>query len=351
MAYSDLNLKYYFDDNGEEDEFINICRQCVITNIYLVLKQRLNYEFDPYDLFMADTTPLLMIDQEKKDLRMVNFLPHEPKFLNEIKINITIKEYEPDAVKILEDLVNQGEKVILQTVFYMLPGWIIYRPGYNYESDDKFERDAQHALLVLWHDKDYFYCVENIGMLYPDKCQFYNKEVVKIKKAELAEPMGKYMKCTTFDIDEHKFKNRELNYDLIKQIVKNYDTHHTLDNNIMKFYGLNAIRQLINICENRELFPEFELVYGNFEVDLFRLIIFRKVILYRWLLKHSHDNALCESALDVINAWRIAKSTVIKNVIRKYKVPRLEPCLRKCFENLLAKEETFIANLKRYLKI
>ncbi|MDF2987146.1 MAG: hypothetical protein K0R50_2656 [Eubacterium sp.] len=351
MSYSDLSLNYYYDENGEYDEFLGICQQCIMANIYLILKHRMKCQFDPYNLFMEDTTPLLIVDKEKKDLRVVNLLPHEPKFLKKINVNTTVRDYEPNAVKILEELLEQGYMVMVQTAFHMLPNWVIYRPEYVYESDDNFDRNAQHAIIALWHDKDYFYFNDKQDSVYSDKIELVEKEVYRVKKEELAFPLGKFLKFTTFDVDEDKINSLGLNYDLLKQIVENYDKHFIQVSDVtLRFSGRDALTQLIKICENQELYPKFELVYGAFEPDLFKYIIFRKVMLHRWLVRNSQEDSLCRRAFDVVNAWSIAKNSAIKNIIRKNKVPGIEPCLKKCFENILEKEDAFIAGLKTHLK-
>jgi len=348
MSYSDLNLNYFFTKEGEKDKFVEMCANCIAQNVYLIMKNRINEEFDPFNLFLEDVTPLLIIKQARKELHIVNLLPFKPKFMDNVTFSVTVFENAPNVVAFLENQLDQGQLVLVQTAIQMLKYSIFYDP--EYQMDERFVRNG-HAILLLWYDDECFYFVENPVLVSPARCQYFNKEVIKIKKTEFDVALRNYTRSSTISINKNAFKNDHPNYDILERVVKNYSLQDDLDSgDELRFHGLNAIRKLIDICCHYDDYSDFELVwYGNLDRDVYRLIISRKEVFHQWLLKYSNSKSLCDSSMEVINSWNIAKSSYIKNILRRDKFPGIEESLKSNFENILLKEENFSKQLEEYL--
>jgi hypothetical protein len=350
MSYSDLNSNYFFNKDGGRDKFSEICPACITLNISFILKNRANAEFDPFSIFLEDVTPLLILKPYLNQLYIVNLLPYKPKFLDEITYNTTVHKSDPNVVPFLENLLDQGQLIICQTIFQMLPYSIFYNLDYKYETDKNFSINEHHVMLLLWHDKEFFYFVDNPALLNPSNCEYINRDVLKIKKTEIAPAFFKYTKSTTIAVNKNAFENNQPNDAILKGLVKNYYLQNNCDNNgELRFYGLDAFRKLIDICDHQEEYSNYKFEYGFLERDLFRLIISRKEVFHQWLLRYSSSNVLCDSSRAVIDSWNIAKSAYTKNILRKHKFPRIEASYKQCLEKMLDKEENFINNVKEYL--
>ncbi|MDB5055400.1 MAG: hypothetical protein JWM44_3450 [Bacilli bacterium] len=320
---NDFFRNSYYTLNGNRDPFFDH-PNCFSKNLYLVLKNRFHESFDPYHFFVEDITQVAILKADNRIL-FEDVTYSQPD-------NIPCNRYElhsdSKASSLVTDLLDDGCMVLVHSVFEKLPIFTFYDPGFD---SDKWT--PAHVILIVGHDNDYFYYVDEPRLLnHHHKVCLENGDVGYIEKKVMESIFSEHIVCHTIkptDLETLIESRKSKEFAPIQASIANYNKSSCifneqagctgldrLENNAIVYFGREAIQKTIQLC----LDPTHTYAIENFsfwsDQDLLRRGIGRRKILKDSLLRYTHDSEIIENIDQSIFSWLNIRNNLIK---RKYK--------------------------------
>jgi|GEM_PF-2827011 len=331
LTLSDLkDLRFFTEKDGTRD-MLSMQLNCFETSVYNILLNQ--YKLDRKqvaDLFIRDINPTCWINRTTGIYRMYNLSRNiTPLWTKYVKVNSCVKEGDPESVKFIEELLNQGQMVILNTVFELISFYIRYNPDYDIKNFTPGVDD--HFCLILHHDEEYFYYVEKIPytVLMDNYVPYeYNNQIGVISKSEMAKATNIYMSCSTLEFRKEDLNGEEFKKDvedLFKRMVDNFWAPAIQDGLYTRYYGRQAIEQFAGLCDEQFSLESYyntaaRLLLDRISYDIWMLHGSRAILLEYIKLKedeldYSGDcELLLEKVVETKTQWEIVEKILNKKL-------------------------------------
>lgn len=255
MQKSDLkDLIFFHNRDGSVDEVamsLN-CFECSVYNILNNSKALSKEQIVP--LFIKDINPTLWCDNTTGVFKITNqnssLVPLWHKY---VSVSKQVKREDTDSIHYLEEILDRGKVVVIQTVFPRLKYYIEYNPDFDLSTYD--DGESNHVNILLYNEDDKFYFADKI----PDRANLenyvpyeFNNQIGIILKSELAEATNYFLRYYTLDINELKFiQNDCCKKDIVEHIhsiAGNYTGRVEHDGDYTRYYGVAGIEKLMEYC-------------------------------------------------------------------------------------------------------
>lgn len=245
-------LTFFRTADGETDEAA-AALNCFEVSVYNILKnsRQLSKEM-VIPLFLRDINPVLWYNKETGIFRFHNRTRNVlPLWRKYVGLNRVETHGNADAIRVLENLLDQNKMVILQTVFNRLNFFIHYSPAFNMA--DYNDAEDQHANVIVSHDeKNLYYIEKNIRI--DNFVPFQgNEQIGVVAKKDVLEALRYFMRCFTLEISFDQINNPELiESDMaafMKCISGNYFGAVESVEGYTRWYGAAALEKLAEFCE------------------------------------------------------------------------------------------------------
>jgi hypothetical protein len=345
MMDRNLNIPYFYNENGELDEFTKLV-DCFNVHLYFILKSRIPELVNPYEIFLRDISFYLSLS---KDGSFYDFdFPD-----NSLNTDVFILEYHkgkgPETLAKMEKFLDQGEPVIVYTDTR-------YVPFFNdNQGEGTTPSDAGvvlgHVFLVIAHEPDSLYYVEAPWNLNLNHFKAYegNRSIGVIPKQDLEKAFASFLTLVTVKINE---AGLPADFGRIKSMmdssVRNYFNPANETGEQAIFYGKQIFEQLNVVLTKKTLALDQQA--ASCPLNVFSLLDWRilNINRRRIVLKESLQKALNDqnsaqltgliSAIDAaVKAWQNVLMFVRKKNIKKQFV--LDESYLGCFAEVAACEE------------
>ena len=241
-----INMEYHFLKNGEANEY-SLYIECDTLMLYFISKKKLKSIKGMRELFLADIT-LEVIQNKDGSIYNVDHLSYP--FREDIFKVQYYKDKGSQSIKEIEELLDKGELVIVNTFMQKVPFSIHYR-----ESDYSPPENDKHNFLIIAYDEQRFYYVEIPHVINAKNYIPYgeNKSVGIIDKEVLRPAFDDLLNFATVSFDEQKINNGSQFKELIQIMLKNYEKGVYYEDGRKVSQGFAAIQCLIDICNTNSL--------------------------------------------------------------------------------------------------
>jgi len=255
MPKGSLELDYFFNSDGTQNELVKHLGNCMTKNMYFILKDQVDSVETLYKIYIDDFTFHISRDLIGKITSIDNNdIINLQNYVN-ISNLYSIKNDAAKAFEVLESLLDKDEIVFVNTFMRKVPYYRTYIEDIVEQNNTMVDR---HYFLALWHENDVLYYLDNI--INHNKKHFvpYNKnmDIGVAKKAEFINAFNDQFSCFTIkpNIDELKEINKRMSL-ILKRNIENYNkevVENTKGDRV--FCGRNAIKELINICKEERFY-------------------------------------------------------------------------------------------------
>lgn len=255
MQKSDLkDLSFFHNSDGSIDEAA-MTLNCFESSVYntLINNKALKKE-QIVPLFIKDINPILWCNNSTGVFKITNQNSSlAPLWHRYISVNKQVKRNDQNSIHYLEEILDTGKSVIMQTVFPKFKYYIEYNPEFDLSTYD--DGESNHVNIILYHEKDSFYFADKIP--YRVNLENYvpyefNSQVGIISKRELAEATDYFLRYYTLDVDEYKLKQNDSCQkemaEFIHSVADNYAAKVEHDGDYTRYYGIAAINKLMEYC-------------------------------------------------------------------------------------------------------
>lgn len=349
-----LSASYYYSDN-KPDNLISVLGNCWENNVYLIMKQKLGNlvnEINLYNLFVEDIN--IFIEYFSNNTFKIN---QQLSTINQGIYTVQVSEIKGNAQKalsILEDLLDTGEIILINTVCQQL------RFSTYYNSDfDIGGHNPTHGFLILWHDKDNLYYVENSLKLNPNfhKSLKGNGEIGVANKMDFMRAFDQAVICNTFTFNLKNIMNSDsILPAILETIVLNYYSDKIETSEAGEYwYGRKAIEKLLQLCSNNNIYlnktlgPHFLYPMQEYIWIAISNLCNRRKLLQLCINNHKELNIQDVYVInDIFNQnvefWIILRNTIEKNCRNNHFTFNSD--YKKCIEKIIHSEDRLINEIQ-----
>lgn len=385
MEYRLSENSYYYNKDGTKDLFIDSLSNCFEQNLYIIMKNKLLYDANYFNIFLEDLTFSISFDKNYNLVRS-GIKPNNTGIDNSmIKTHeIIVRNNGVKAISMLESFLEKDKIVLVRTVDQLLPFTIYYN---QYFDADNYP-ETGHLFLIVGQDRENFYYVDHDTGI--EKGNFIphpiRKDIGVFPKNDFLKALNIFMKCISINIREENIVNTyETAFLKLKKSASNYYANKFSKNDITKkcnrtMGGRRAVLELLAFFKTKDRnlkdkvfnvtngqYSPFDLFY-NLSTAITGIENRRKIFLGYLLKAPEYCNSfglINQSELD-LNAWGDFKNILTKRYfqneflidgsIEKYLTNILD-CEDKLFELLLnlidtnykpSKRKNYISNNWRY---
>lgn len=345
LEKSDLkDLSFFSKPNGSADQTA-MSVNCFESAVYNIIKNSSSIGSEmARPLFLRNIQPTFWYNAETGSFRInnesINLIPIWHKY---IKINKYVKKQDKNSISFLERLLDNGNMVILQTVFERISFYQKYDPEFDFK--DYFQGEANHANIVLFHEEDKFYFVDKLPYCVNKNFVPYkdNKSIGVASKSDFEEACNFFMRCYTIDMDVQQLKNKDLIKSDINSFILEMTNSYTgtvkSKEGYTLYHGIIAWEKLIEFCEKRtDLKNYFHTqgwtMYDRICFDIWMLHSSR-LILLEYLLQHKNSSRcnenfslLINTLVKSINQIKLLEKAMAKRVISRISLLDDKICVR-----------------------
>lgn len=326
MPKESLELDYYTDKNGTQNEIIKNLGNCFTKNMFFILKNYVDNVETLYKAYIDDFT--FHISRDSKGVissidinDIINF-----EIYVEMCNKISVKQNGVKAMEELEHLLDNNEIVFINTFMRKVPYYKTYVEALSEDDNTLVDR---HIFLALWHTKDTLYYLDNVVNRNPKFFVPYekNNDIGVAKKSEFLNAFTHQFNCCTIKPNLKELKIIDENLTIVlKETIRNYHKSVKAEfNGNNTFCGRNSILELENICKEERFYMNESV--STYVTDLFSRIdiVFsrscsRKKVFLNYLTVTKNVNARSVSKIiDAINnsitKMQNAKNFMYKNYV------------------------------------
>lgn len=354
MIKNNLESTYYHLKDGQPDVIASILKsECFKVSSYFIIKNPFKNYFNPYILFLDNITFSLSKYKNNK----IAYADVISNHINEslIKVNIHSNN-ELNALLTLEKLLDKYGMVILQTVNHKLPFSVYYQENYNINNFI-----PGHSFLVIGHDKDFIYYVDEKSCInYSNFTSYkYNRDIGVVKKQDILPAINCFFRAYTITFDKSDMNDAEANINKIfKEIINDYHKLPSVSGEIITLYGKEAILNMIDICYSENTFLDKKVESPMYNNTLHKLLYWkftvaadRRRMLYYLILnyyKYKNESDLVDLISQSVNKWLLFRNILEKRYLKNYYL--IDSNLIKYLMDILKVEEKIIYLLDKLLR-
>ncbi len=325
------DLSFFKEKDGTTDMF-SLQLNCFETSVYNILLNQFKLDKKQIAaLFIRDINPTCWINRTTGNYRMYNLSRNiTPLWTKYVKVNTYVREGDRESVKYIEELLNRGQMVIINTIFEILSFYRRYNPAYDTKDYNPGAED--HFCIILHHDMENFYYVEKIPytVIMDNYVPYeFNNQIGIIPKCDIERATNLYMKCCSLEVREDELNGEELKKDvanLFQRMADNFSAPEIQDGLYTRYYGKQAIEQFAGLCDeqfNMEDYYKSEgwPVLDRISYDIWMLHGARALLLEYIKLKKveldysGNPELLLAKVLETKTQWEIMEKTLNKNVL------------------------------------
>lgn len=364
LKKTDLNEFWFFLNKDNSEDKLAMALSCYEAAIYNIVKNNAQLGKSLIiPLFLRDINPILTYEEDTGVFSITNENSnYAPVWHKYIKLISYVKEQDNHAIEFLESLLDQGQMVMLQTVFQKIKYYTEYNPDFDLNS--YINGAAPHVNILLYHEDDKFYYAEkvphriNLNNFVPYQ---FNNQIGVIQKKDMEEACNFYLKCYTLDMDAQFIKEYLKHEDIVSYI-------HTISTNfpgktiqakgITKYYGISALEKIIDICNEEIDIKKYKhtanwALYDKLTFD-FWMLHGSRYILFEYIIQEIRDVGekeeliqLRETLYDSIFQWRLLER-VLSKLIKSSRSTQLNEKIAIRFRKLLEIEKRLNEMLRNF---
>jgi hypothetical protein len=261
MKKSDLENFYFYNNRDGSEDIIAISLNCFEASIYNVVKNSYKLPKDILlPLCLKEIYPSFSYNEATGVFRLLNLNQRViPIWSKYIKINKVVRKRDSQSIKFLEDLLDKGQMVMVQTAFANVRFLKWWDP--NYDLNTFLEGEGHHIMIVVYHEGDKIYYAEKVPELI-NKDYFVpyelNEQIGVAFKSEIEDASNYFLRCYTLDvnidsINETKSFKKQIN-DYMHNLAASYSPCTESVDGTTNYYGIEAYRKFAEFCdEGRDL--------------------------------------------------------------------------------------------------
>jgi hypothetical protein len=332
MKKSDLDNFYFFKSIDGENDIVAMELNCFEASVYNIIKNMNLINKDSIvPLFIRDITPTLWYNSTTGIFRLNNqskdIIPLWHKYVN---IHKYVMKHDKGSLRFLEALLDKGQMVIVQTVFEILNYYVKYDP--EYDLNQYYEGEANHANIVLFHEEDKIYFAEKMPFNINEKNFVpyeFNSQIGVAQKSDIQKACNYFLRCYTLEVDEHGLKNdKAIQEDVCKLIHDISGNHFACSEELdgyTRYYGIEAMKKLIEFCDqglslNNYFHTQGWEMWDRISFDMWMVFGSRKMLKEYVILlnkgdKYSEFNELLINTLEeALVQWALVGRIMVREV-------------------------------------
>ncbi len=269
-----LTINYYYDENGNKDEIAKFVGTCFTRNIFFFLKNKVDNPENLYKVYIGDISINLFYTNDGEIGTVMNIpaLAYE-KYVNK-NTDIIFKGQLQETIMKIEELLDNGETVFVSTIMRKIPYYKSYNEGEN-NVNDNTEHVATHWFLIVGHDEESYYYVDNMININPN--YFYkslesNKNIGVSKKTEFYNAFDYFTRLVTFIPKYEKIEQTDTRLFSVfdKMIEDYYEEEPENTENYIRYGGRYTLMKFINACDTKSM--ELNHKLSNYNVQTGKII-------------------------------------------------------------------------------
>lgn len=279
-----MDIEYHFLKDGQPEEF-SAHLNCQAQMLYFSMKKKVKNIEGCRGAFLGDIVFRILMNDDNTVFN-VACLPYK---INEDIFQIE-KYYEQgyNAMAKIEELLEQGELVIISTCVERVPFFVNYK---GFDAPGKDIGFEGHSFLAIAHSKTKLYYVEQPGAVNTENYipSGMNHSVGVIDKEDLRAAFDLYINFATVSINEEKLQENMQTGSLVKDMINISLENHQKElfylDGFKMAQGTAAMDLFLELCEGGAL--DLNNTHNYVQTTLFELLKwkFRDIASNRKLLK------------------------------------------------------------------
>lgn len=335
MPKDALDNTYFLNKLGVPDPFVQNLNDCYERALYFILSNLVENVAEYQKIFIGDLSFCLKFDPGYRNLRLI---PDKNDFAEALVLEkqFHLKNNADESMLQIENLLNENFYLMLRTAENKLPFLKRFDP--DYIIDETY--NPGHFLLIIWHDKENLYYVENPQNLSLERhvTLASNSEVGIIKKSDIITPFNYFVECFSVKINQGQLEAAKV---APINVFSRYDEQDCPEDYIegsKYYYNQRALQKLISMCNEERLFLNLDYSRPDENKLLVGLdrIIRRRKMLYDYMSGEGIENKGLPLLKKSIEEFELTRYALLNNILRGNWL--LDKSYASNFENILQAE-------------
>ncbi|WP_042199098.1 hypothetical protein [Paenibacillus camerounensis] len=330
-----LDSNYFLNKAGVPDPFVQNLNDCYERALYFIMSNRIENISKYQKIFIGDLSFCLKIDPSYRNMRLT---PNKNDFAEALVLerHFHLVNDANESMLQIENLLNDNFYLMLRTAENKLPFLKRFDP--DYVIDESY--NPGHFLLIIWHDKENLYYVENPQNLSLERhiTLASNSEVGIIKKSDILIPFNYFVECFSVKINQEHLETAKV---APINVFSRYDEQDSREDYIEGsnyYYNQRALQKLISMCNEERLFLNLDYSRPDENKLLVGLdrIIRRRKMLYDYMAGGGIEKKGLPLLKKSIEEFELTRYALLNNILRGNWL--LDKSYASNFENILQVE-------------